>query len=781
MIGKSTTDNVDRPPKRARRGDDEEDFPDPIHYTPGGLLPTTKLTPGRLLGETSTNSSISPGETPKLPRPRVRQTDEERKAKRRVPEDKRRRVEVSCDRCKLRKTKCIRDASEAACKECVKANVTCVSNLPRKRRIYATEEQLTDRYKALDAIVRHLYAGKDLESDEAVEALAAELGVGRGEVGSAIGDALVNQRLANLTVPEGRLMPSPAGPVYLGAASTILFANQVRGLVKKSQLDSLAMFDEAGLRRFLQAADFASFGAPSSRVGRGDADNAVQQSNAIFDSEVLASELPPREVCDGLLRGFFGHVHPSFSIFHRASFQDQYEAVWTRDRRELDPGWVCALLLVLVLGAQVVESERNTRGLTPAAQARYLSIALNNLGSMATTASLASVQALMLVSLYHYNAGERSTAWTFIGQAARVAVSLGMHRDGEDGKFDTIERNLRRLVWWQLFIFEQTLSLDLGRPGTGTDLIDVTVALPDPVVMDQGDYPPEYLKHAVALADLSIKVKRFVAATSVDYEDPRKLAHSTMQAEDLHRLLLRWESHLGDLLDTEYPFATARLRRMHLLLHINYQHLTSVLGRPFVLCHAHHLALSRTQAVHPLDQRLEALATTARDAARLTLDYLRRLAENDILEPQVWLDFAYAHHATFILGLHSKFGIKDPADRRAVTDMVNRAQRLNLAPTYRLLMQITAQYAYIVGLAPDTEASLGPSMKVSSQRLAPLQGQASLEELFSILPSQPEAVEPFGDLRAFGMDGVVPMDYFEVGLREATAGGGVGVGGRGSR
>ncbi|BEI83067.1 hypothetical protein CcaverHIS002_0309350 [Cutaneotrichosporon cavernicola] len=726
------------------------------------------------------NSPTPPREIPTLPRPRVRQTDEERKAKRRVPEDKRRRVEVSCDRCKLRKTKCIREATEATCKECAKAGQACVSSLPRKRRIYATEEQLTGRFRALDAIVRHLFAGRDLDSDEAVEALAEELGAGRADVGSAISDAPVNQRLANLTVPEGRLMPAPTGPMYLGAASTILFASQVRDLLKKSQLDKLTLFDEAELRRFMQAADFASFGASSSHTGLHEANDTAIQPKSIFHSDVLVATLPARELCDDLLRGFFGRVHPSFSIFYIASFQELYGAVWARDRQELDPGWVCALLMVLVLGAQALESERGSSPLTPAVHARYLNIVMANLGRLVTTASLASVQALMLVSLYQYNAGERCTAWTIIGEAARVAVSLGMHRDGEDGNFDSVQRNLRRLVWWQLFIFEQTLSLDLGRPGTGTDLVDVTVALPDPTIMDQGDYPPGYLKHAVSLADLSIKVKRFVAATSMEYKDPRKLAHSTMQAEDLHRLLLRWESHLGDLLDTEYPYATARLRRMHLLLHVQYQHLTSVLGRPFVLAHAHHLALSRTQAVHPLDQRLEALATTARDAARLTLNYLRRMAENDILESQTWLDFSYAHHATFILGLHSKFGAKDPVDRHAVSDLVNRAQRLILAPTYRLLMQLTTQYAYMVGLAPGSDVPIRTSMRVSSQRLAPMQSQASLEELFSILPSQPEAVEPFGDLRAFGMDGAMPMDYFEVGLRNPTVMEG-GLGGRGSR
>ncbi|GMK59230.1 hypothetical protein CspeluHIS016_0702450 [Cutaneotrichosporon spelunceum] len=736
----------------------------------------------QLLGDALLNSSKPPSDLPKLPRPRVRQTDEERKAKRRVPEDKRRRVEVSCDRCKLRKTKCIREASEATCKECSKAAHTCVSSLPRKRRIYATEEQLTGRFRALDAIVRHLYASRNLESDEAIEALAAELGAGHADVGSAIGDAPVNQRLANLTVPEGRLMPAAAGPMYLGAASTFIFASQAKELVKKSHLDNLALFDEAGLRRFLQAADFAPYGASRSGAGSRDADDAGIQSRSIFRSKAMAATLPLREVCDGLVRGFFAHVHPSLSIFHIASFQEQYQAIWASKEHELDPGWSCSLYMVLVFGAQALESERGSTPLTPTEQARYLTVAIGHLDSLITTASLASVQALMLVSLYHYNTGERSTAWTFIGQAARVAVSLGMHRDGEDGNFDVVERNLRRLVWWQLFIFEQTLSLDLGRPGTGTDLVDVTVALPDPSIIDQGDYPPDYLKHAVALADLSIKIKRFVAATSMGYEDTRKLAHSTMQAEDLHRLLLRWESHLGDLLDAECPFATARLRRMHLLLHVQYQHLTSVLGRPFVLARAHHLALSRTQAVHPLDQRLEALATTARDAARLTLDYLRRMAESDMLEPQVWLDFSYAHHATFILGLHSKFGVKDQEDRRAVSDIVNRAQRLILSPTYRLLMQLTTQYAYIVGLAPDSDVSLRTSIRVSSQRFDPMQGQASLEELFSILPAQPEATEPLGDVRAFGMDGVVPMDYFEVGLRDATAvDGGLGLEERGSR
>lgn len=54
--------------------------------------------------------------------------------------------------------------------------MACVSNLPRKRRIYATEEQLSGRYRALDAIVRHLYPDEDLDSDEAVESLARRIG-----------------------------------------------------------------------------------------------------------------------------------------------------------------------------------------------------------------------------------------------------------------------------------------------------------------------------------------------------------------------------------------------------------------------------------------------------------------------------------------------------------------------------------------------------------------------------------------------------------------------------
>lgn len=663
-----------------------------------------------------------------------------------------------------------------------------------------------------------MYPDRNIESAEGAESLAKELGVQTTDSpqASALADIPFHNRGSGLSIPEGRLMPGPhGGHLYIGPASSFQFANSVRSLVKKCNLDTLSSFDEAGLRRFLQAADFVAFNTAGSLAARvrghpitsahdeldehGQASpvlplalgwspaNLSTPRSALFRSDQLVDSLPPRDVCDHLLRAFFDHVHPHFAIFHRGSFQVLYESVWNRGDRtaEHDPGWVCALLMTLVLGAQAIETDTSDTGLSSTLQIKYLSFVLKDgLGRMVINASLTNVQALMLLGLYHHNAGERNAAWMLIGQAARMGIALGMQRDGEHGNFDPIERNVRRMVWWQLHMFEQTLSFTLGRP-TCTDLPDVTVSLPDESVMDQGDFPHEYLAHAVALTELSIRIKRFVAAIS-NFEDTRRIAHVTAQADDLHRSLLRWYQALPEHLDPEYLYPTARLRRMLLSLHINYHYLLSVLGRPFLLARANQLVLSRTQAVFPLDPRVDALALMSRDGARGTLDLLRRLAEQDLLEPRVWLDFFYVHHATFVIGLYYLtrpiIAPEDQENRRAVSDMLIRAQRMNLAPTYRILCNIATQFAFIVDLAPDEEAALGPSSQVSDQRSAPPPhpgGQASLEELFSILPAPPGNVDTFADLYAFGMDDTsIPMDFFNLGLGDASS---VPLGGGGSR
>jgi hypothetical protein len=299
----------------------------------------------------------------------------------------------------------------------------------------------------------------------------------------------------------------------------------------------------------------------------------------------VADNLPPRLIADTLIAAFFHRVHPNFTLFHRGSFQVRYEAIWSGNTpltEDPDPGWISALYMVFVLGSQAKERDCPTD--SQEIQSRYLALVVREgLQRLVLTATTSNVQALALLSLYQHNAGERNTAWMLIGHAARMSVALGIQRDGQHSDYDYLERNSRRMIWWTIYLYEQSLSFVLGRPSV-TSTLDTSAKLPDEMAMDGGDFPPDYFLHAVKLGEISVSIKRFVAAISTYYDQHDKIAGFFQIGQRLQESLDKWRSSLPPRLARESHFATSKHRRAVQLLHVTFEHLKSVIGRPFLLC-----------------------------------------------------------------------------------------------------------------------------------------------------------------------------------------------------
>jgi proline utilization trans-activator len=85
----------------------------------------------------------------------------------------RKRALVSCDRCKLRRARCIRDNAEEPCSDCRTSGVHCESKLPRKQRVYGSVETLSVRYRALESIVKGLFPQDNVQDTSVLFTLAA--------------------------------------------------------------------------------------------------------------------------------------------------------------------------------------------------------------------------------------------------------------------------------------------------------------------------------------------------------------------------------------------------------------------------------------------------------------------------------------------------------------------------------------------------------------------------------------------------------------------------------
>jgi hypothetical protein len=469
--------------------------------------------------------------------------------------------------------------------------------------------------------------------------------------------------------------------------------------------------------------------------------------------------LPERTTADRFVQTFFSKVHPNFCIFHRGSFQVKYESIWHQHASLPEPGWICVLFMIFVLGAQA-----SSKGDSPRStdiQSRYLKIVIRGgLQRLFLTATLANVQALLLLSLYQRNAGERNTAWMLLGHAARMAIGLGIQRDGQNGNFDPIERNTRRIVWWQLHLYEQDMSLELGRP-CATQTIDVSAALPDDTITDGGDLPPDYLGHAIELARLSARVKRFVAAKSADYDKADELRQARSMLDMLERELSSWRSGLPLHMLPTYHFAVKKHRRTVIMLHVLYHHIRSVLGRPYLLGSTH-LALQIPFSAQPYDTSIiEEPAQMALDSARDVLNLLMDLADNALLEGEMWHDFYYGHHASLVLSLPflARPQAQPALHRGLVSTFLNLSRKTQLAPTYRILINVSIQFAKLVGITPDDDPSRPPSPTMQPRELSPSFNLPAHDPWSSIDYTQPEQPMTLEQLL-----GVGPMPSVHTGL-----------------
>jgi transcriptional regulatory protein GAL4 len=83
--------------------------------------------------------------------------------------------------------------------------------------------------------------------------------------------------------------------------------------------------------------------------------------------------------------------------------------------------------------------------------------------SVFEAANLTTVQALVLLSNLSQKRNSPNTGWNLLGLAVRTALSLALHRELPHWNISLLEREIRRRVWWGLFIFDSGASTTFGR------------------------------------------------------------------------------------------------------------------------------------------------------------------------------------------------------------------------------------------------------------------------------------------------------------------------------
>ncbi|RDL40106.1 Zn2 DNA-binding protein [Venustampulla echinocandica] len=551
------------------------------------------------------------------------------------------------------------------------------------------------------------------------------------------------QETAVSKVTEEKLVPTPHGPShYIGPSSSFGFVLTVRNMVAEfnAALKTIQPDDE----RSKISSDFAGSTwskaldpinkEESDESSDGTVDRAIPEHGAAVAPNnhryrppyrggssstsasvssrskraTVLSLLPSKEITDRFIAAYFDQVHPNYLLFHRPSFQNRYELVWVQPQqmmRDVEPGLMCCIFMMIVFGAQVLENEDHPQA--KQIQRHYLDLVQSRMHQLVSATTLINVQALLLLQLYQHNCTERNSAFMLLGCASRMAMALGMHREGTSGGFDRLEREVRKRVWWTAYAFEQYQCAILGRP-CAIDDAEVNITFPDEMMLDGGESVPYgYVDHSIRLAKLLSEVRRKIYVSPSQPTEQGDTPKTTVIIQFL-RDLDTWHHGLPPTLRLEYNSSTPKHRRAVILLHIQFHHVQSLVTRPFILRKVG-VQLARQLGKHVRSQDLDkeemALSNACGIFSRKSALLIQQLLSTGTFDGRTWLDAYYIYHSVFILSLDflarpwtEKDNEEDLARKAAVRDVMNALENIKLCPTFSILTQVALQLAKIVGI-----------------------------------------------------------------------------------
>ncbi|TQN67216.1 Proline utilization trans-activator, partial [Colletotrichum shisoi] len=252
-----------------------------------------------------------------------------------------------------------------------------------------------------------------------------------------------------------------------------------------------------------------------------------------------------------------------------------------------------------------------------------------------------SVEILCCLALYLQSVDHRNSAYTYIGQAFRIALTQGLHREPLQGLLNDAEANRLRCIWWTLYILDRKLSSLMGAPNSIQDS-DITVQLPrsDPAVQKH-----KALGIHVALSRLLAKVLNTVYGVDGRL-DPSFLKSVQEVLRDMAALAPQLTAGFEFKLNSSEPAS-----RVAATLNLCYHQCVVLATRPLLMCLLQHVLAQHGSTNRGLARPIKALLTTSSESASKSLRILSALQSQHLLESFLPFDLEQTFSAAFVLTL----------------------------------------------------------------------------------------------------------------------------------
>ncbi|KAI0975569.1 fungal-specific transcription factor domain-containing protein [Xylaria arbuscula] len=170
----------------------------------------------------------------------------------------------------------------------------------------------------------------------------------------------------------------------------------------------------------------------------------------------LGAELSSPTLQNRCLDWYFEHFHKPYPLLHEGLFRAHFSGAVPKPK---DGSWPVLSNMILAMGAFCGPEAHHGYDNHFYNQARAaFSMDLLQRGSVPL------VQALLLMANYLQKRNKINSGFTFLGIACSMAISMGMHREFSEKSINIFDMEIRRRIWWTLYIFDTGARLTLGRP-----------------------------------------------------------------------------------------------------------------------------------------------------------------------------------------------------------------------------------------------------------------------------------------------------------------------------
>ncbi|KAI0138670.1 fungal-specific transcription factor domain-containing protein [Hypoxylon sp. NC0597] len=330
---------------------------------------------------------------------------------------------------------------------------------------------------------------------------------------------------------------------------------------------------------------------------------------------------------------FWQSFQTSLPVLDEVAFKEHYQSLWTASGRERKPSALVDIVIALCMQYGVAQepgigstssaaaSTRSEKdGLNASVAGRwYYQRCQNLLTNELESPTIYTLQCHILSTTYLCAGSFPNMADSTCTLAVRTAYMLGLHLDPPE-ETPLRERELRKRLWWTLYVFDSKISMKLGRPFL-LEHSDTTCSLPrddqEIATLSGSVFTPlgesitwltfhvENIKLllAVRAAYTAFYKKQLGAADASDGQSSRDIldiieTHAEFLGPYLSRIE-EWVKGVPNALQTKRredgvpfstdfssleikPFASLWLQRQRMLLELMYHNLCINLFRPFI-------------------------------------------------------------------------------------------------------------------------------------------------------------------------------------------------------